>query len=501
MMSSKLFSSFVALFVCASLLFSSPAFARRHGAEKRIRAVAPPSMQTLNLRDAVAYALTHSPTLLAKQADVIGLIVTFTKQRASQYPSIVAQLENQMQTSQNTAGNLAQFGISPESRFSLNTARIVSQWTLYNGSLNQILSQQDRRRVESASAELQRSEEQLIGDTAAAFYELIAHRETTTLAAHNERYQRKLLDFAHAAEHAGRTAGVDVMRARVQVLRARAALLSARVEERNARETLALRIGAPPNTAFLLPARIPQPPEPKQSLAELTTKALTQRPDQAAARADLAYAQLAESAIDTDLKPSVVLSGSFGSQVSPTGFTYQQQQIDAQNAAALAQYELQRQLAPTANIAPPIPLPPVNRHVNGFWQLGLEQRFSVPVLDYGQRATAHHAARAQILAASAALTNTRYAIELDVRQAARNLAFDQENIELAQRGDTLATRSARIAQLQFQHGLISFTDVTQTQETALSAHADLVKARTTYAAAFVRLRVAVGYAGIDAVGS
>lgn len=499
-MAIRFFLSLAYLFVCAFAFIPSIAFARHPLPAKRAAFSAPPAPARLTLHDAVAYALAHSPGLLAKQADIIGLIATFTKQRATQYPSITAQLENQMQESQNAAGSLAQFGIAPESRFSLNTAQIVSQWTLYNGSLNHILAQQDRRRVESASAELQRSEEQLVGDTAAAFYELEAHRQATALADHNERYQRRLLDFARAAEHAGREAGVDVLRARVQTLRARAALLSARAEERNAEEALALRIGAPPDTAFLLPARIPQPAPPKESLTELTAKALAQRPEGAAARADLAYAQLAESAIDTDLKPSVTLSGSFGSQVSPTGFAYQQQQVDAQNAAAIAQYQLERQLAPTASIAPPVLLPPVNRHVNGFWQLGAEEHFGVPVLDYGQRATAHHAARAQILASSASLTNTRYAIQLDVRQAARNLAVDRENIDLAQRADALASQSARIAQLQFQHGLISFTDVTQTEETAMAAQDDLVKARTAYAAAFVRLRVALGYSGIDAVG-
>jgi outer membrane protein TolC len=493
--------SFYAVFLSAwaLLFFPGPALAR-HRLHTSHLVFAPPSASLrLDLRATVAYALTHAPALLTKQADIIGLLATLNKQRATQYPSILAQLENQMQESQNAAGNLAQFGITPESRFSLNTAQIVSQWTLYNGSLNQILSQEDRRRVESASAELQRSEEQMVGDTTSAFYDLVARREATDLTTYDEYYQRRLLEVARTAERAGRGAGVDVLRARVQVLRAHAAFITARTEEHNAQEALALRIGSPPDTTFLLPSRIPQPSQPRQPLSELTAKAQAQRPDGAVARADLAYAQLAESAIDTDLKPSITLSSSFGSQVSPTSFVYQQQQVDAQNAAMNAQYQLERQLAPTANIPPPAPLSAVNRHVNGFWQLGMQTNFSVPVLDYGQRANAHHAARAQITAASAALTNTHYAIEVDVRQAARNLAADAENLGLAQRADTLATQSAHIAQLQFKHGLISFTDVSQTEETTVAAHGDLVKARAAYATAFVRLRVALGYPGINAV--
>jgi len=482
----------------ALLLIPATALAGRHVHQRAIF-VSPLLPGPLDMRAAVEYALTHAPALLTKEADVIGLLAVLNKQRAAEYPSILAQLENQMQESRNAAGSLAQFGLIPESRFSLNTAQIVSQWTLYNGSLNQILSQEDRRRVESASADLRRSEQQTVGDTVAAFYELLGRRATTNLAVYDESYQRRLFAAARIAAHAGREAGVDVLRARVQVLRARAAVISAQAQERNTQEALALRIGASPDVAFLLPSRIPQPIQPVQSLSELTSKAQAQRPDSAIARADLAYAQLAQSAITTDLKPIVSLSGSFGSQVSPTSFGFQQEQIDAQNAAANAQYQLERQLAPTASIPPPIFLPPVNRHGSGFWQLGMNTSFNIPVLDYGQRANALHAARAQIIAASAMLINTRYAIDADVRQAVRNLAADFRILDLAQRSDALAVQSARIAQLQFNHGLISFTDVSQTEETATIAAADLVKARVAYATAFVRLRIALGYPGISAV--
>jgi outer membrane protein TolC len=39
--------------------------------------------------------------------------------------------------------------------------------------------------------------------------------------------------------------------------------------------------------------------------------------------------------------------------------------------------------------------------------------------------------------------------------------------------------------------LISFTDVTQTEQTALSAQNDLVAARVTYVTALIKLRVAL----------
>ena len=55
----------------------------------------------------------------------------------------------------------------------------------------------------------------------------------------------------------------------------------------------------------------------------------------------------------------------------------------------------------------------------------------------------------------------------------------------------LGAETARIAQLQYKNGLISFTDVSQTEQTALSAQNDLLAARVQYVTALIKLRVAL----------
>ena len=57
-------------------------------------------------------------------------------------------------------------------------------------------------------------------------------------------------------------------------------------------------------------------------------------------------AVLSNAAIDTDLRPQIALNAAFGNQTSPTLFVTEQEQIDAQNAATLAQYQLLRAIAP-----------------------------------------------------------------------------------------------------------------------------------------------------------
>ena len=222
------------------------------------------------------------------------------------------------------------------------------------------------------------------------------------------------------------------------------------------------------------------------------------RPEISEARMALDASKLGDASIDSDLRPVVTLTGSFGSQVSPTEFVLDQQEIDESNASAIASYNSERALFPTLNIPPPVLLPAVNRHAPGFWQFGILSTFQVPLYDYGQRAAAHHAARAQIESSLASLYNAYDSVEADVDTAERNLATAAERLQLAKLSAQLGTESARIAQLQYKNGLIGFTDVTQTQQTALSAQNDLLAARVQYVTALVKLRIALAPPNIAA---
>jgi outer membrane protein TolC len=448
---------------------------------------------TFDLPGAVRYALAHDSTLLAKTANVANLESQYAKAHATEFPSISGQLGNQLSKSSNAQGQFAQFGLSQQGNFSQNTAQISSQWQLYNGSLNQVLAQEDARDVESARADLRRARDQVAAAVAGAFFALAGKQETIAVSEGNRTYQQRLLDAARANERVGRTAGVDTLRAQVAETRAQADLVSALADAANAREALANEIGAPLDVAFALPHTVPQPPLPTTPVTTLVAVAEASRADVSAARANVAAAVLANGAIDADLRPQIALNGAFGNQTSPTQFVAEQQAIDAQNAAAQAQYQLLRQIAPpSVVIPPPVVLAPVVRGTPGFWQIGATATLTVPLLDYGSRHAAHRAARAQIEAQQAALANARSAVELDVRHSLRDAQTNATNLTLATANVTLARESARIAQLQYANGLISFTDANATEQTALQAQSDLVSARVAYAVSVVRLRIALG---------
>ncbi len=448
-----------------------------------------PAVQ-LDALGAVAYALTHAPSLLAQRATLLGLDSTFTKDRAAEYPSLGGELQNQIAKSANQSGAFAQFGLSPSSNFSQNTAELQSTYTLYNGA-QQLTAQQARKQVLNAQYELQRQQEQTAINVTNAFYAIAEDRGTVTLDEGDLAYQQSLLAIAQAEEKVGRVAGVDVLKAQVAVARSQSALVGARAAEENDRENLAVQIGAPADTAFILPPQLPEPPEPTTPLDQLQTIAKMNRPEIAEARAALDASKLGDAVVDDDLRPVITINGSFGSQVSPTELVEDQQEIDQSNAAAIASYNSERALFPSLNIPLPTLLPPVDRHQPGFWQFNILSTFQVPLYDYGQRAAAHHAARAQIVSSLASLYNAYDSVVADVDSARRNVTTAAERLRLAKLSAQLGTESARIAQLQYKNGLIGFTDVTQTQQTALAAQNDLLTAQVAYVTAVVKLRIAL----------
>ena len=446
--------------------------------------------ETLDALGAVNYALAHAPSLLAQRATVSNLDSTFTRARATEYPALQGSLQSQLSKQANASGQFAEFGVTPQSDFSQNTAELSASYNLYNGTA-QLEAQQARKTLLNASYELSRQQEQLVATVSNAFFALAEDRGVVNLDKNDLAYQQALLASAVAEEHVGRVAGVDVLRAQVAVARSSSTLIQAQTDEANAREALAVQIGAPAETVFLVPDQLPEPKPLAAPPTDLDTIAKMNRPEIAEARASLDASKIANAAVDNDLRPTVAISAAFGSQVSPTSFVTEQQQVDASNAAALASYNQEKALFPNAAIPAPTLIPPVDRHVPGFWQIQVLSNFAIPLYDYGQRAAAHHAAKAQIDSSLAGLYNAYDTVQADVNAAQRNLEAATQRLAFSKQSAQLARETARIAQLQYKNGLISFTDATQTEQTALEAENELITARVTYITAFIRLRVAL----------
>jgi outer membrane protein len=437
-------------------------------------AVADPQEQPLDVRSAVAYALDHNASIASRRATLANDEALYAKDHATEYPPVTGLLQNQLTKQSNgSTGSLAQFGIVPLNNittFSQNTAQLGTQWTLYNGSSNQLTSQRAQRQVESDRENVRRAEQQLAQDVSNAYYTVSVRRETVRLDTVDRMYQEALLQVARNNERVGRAAGVDVLRSQVNALRAQAALATAESDEATARESLAQTIGAPPEQPFNFEDVLPEPALPATPLVELIAGAEANRADIAGAVAAVANARLANSIIDSDRFPTLAINAAFGNQFTPT------------------------QTSATINPFTGLPLPPTARGNSGFWQIGATETLQIGLVEYGSRLAQHRAARAAIDSAQAALDTTRNAVESDVRQALRGAQTAAANLATAKQASALGAESARIAQLQYKNGLISLTDATQAERDNLSAQNDLVNARVTYIGAIVHLRVAIGTA-------
>lgn len=423
----------------------------------------------LDLRAALAYALDHNTSIATRRATLANDEAQYAKDHAAEYPPVTGLLQNQLSKQSNaSSGSLAQFGLAPAAAFSQNTAQIGTQWTIYNGSYNQILAQRAKRQVESDRDDLRRAQQQLAQDVSSAYYTVSVRRENVRLDVADRAYQGALLAVARDNERVGRAAGVDVLRSEVNALRAQATLATAESDEATARESLAQTIGAAPDQPFAVSDALPEPAPVTTPLDQLVATAQANRSDIASAQAAVANARLADSIVDTDRFPTLQVNAAFGNQFSPT------------------------QTTSTINPFTGLPTAASARGNPGFWQIGATETLQIGFIDYGSRRAQHRAARFGVSAAQATLDTARHSVETDVRQGLRGAQTAAANLATAKQASALGAESARIAQLQYKNGLISLTDATQAERDNLSAQNDLVNARVTYIGAVVRLRVALG---------
>jgi outer membrane protein TolC len=442
------------------------------------------SAQPLTLQQTVAFALGHNSTIAAKKAALAQAEANYTRQRAAEYPPVVGTLQNMLEKQSNYAGPLAQYGISPIPSFSLNTAAVGTQWTLYNGSLNQILAQQGRRRVEAARADLRQTQTQTTSKLVNMFFSIANWQRLYALAQANLSYQQALLFAAQAKERAGLVAAVDVLRAQVGVEQTQVALLNAQSDGENARDSLAQEIGASLDTTFAVPSVLPEPPLPAQAADALVQVAERNRPEVAAALAAVAIVELSRASIDTDLLPQINVFASFGNQTSPTGFVDEQNQINTLNQECASN--------PSQISCIGFPFANVVRGTPGFWDIGATSTLSIPIVDYGTRAAAHRSANQAVESAQLALNSARTATQEDVVESLRQAQTAREALSYQQKAADLGSEAARIAALQYTNGLASLTDTKAAQATALQTQADLYSAQISYINAVVRLRAALG---------
>jgi outer membrane protein len=422
------------------------------------------SAEPMSLVDAVSYALTHSQSVAQAGASLASASHSLALARGNAFPTVNGSLSNYSSKSSNYQGAYGLIGQSQASVFSQNTAQIGTNYNLTTGGLSFLQVASARASEAQARESLTNAEDQVATTVTNAYYTVVQKRAIVAVDESDLQYQNVLVDAAKAKEHAGVSAGVDVLRAEVSQTKSASTLLGAKADVDSASETLAQTIGAPLDQLFVFADAIAEPALPTQSVDKLEVTALQSRPDYQAANDTVIAAQLTRKGWGRELFPTVQIGASLGNQNSPT---------------TTAQIEQECKCA--------IPL-----GVPGFWSLSAISTLTLPLVDYNQRHSERVSDDAAVASAQAALIQAKTQVQIDVRQTYRSAQTALAQIDYARQESSLGAESARIAQLQYQHGIIALSDVVQAQQQSVLAQSDLVNARVTYVNAIVKLRVSLG---------
>lgn len=422
----------------------------------------------MTLGEAIAYALNHNPTVAQQYAAARAAEHTLAVQRANAFPTVNGELQNYSQKNSNYGGIYEIIGLQQQSVFSQNTAQIGTNYTLDTGGLAFLQLASARASAAQAEETLANAEDQVASTVTNAFYTVVQKQAIVTVDASDLNYQNVLVDAAKVKERAGVAAGVDVLRAQVAQAKSASTLVGARADVENAREDLAQTIGAPLDQQFVFPQTIAQPKLPSQPVDALEDVALNSRPDVIAARDGVAAARATRKGWDRELFPQIQISAAFGNQFAPTTAG----EIIGIESSGKYVYE--------------------PRGSPGFWSLSATSTFTLPIVDYGQRHEERVNDDAQLTSAEVALDQARTQVQVDVRQSYRAAQTALVQLSYARDESRLGTESARIAELQYRHGLIALSDVIQAQQMSVTAQSDFVAAQVAYVEAIVKLRVSLG---------
>jgi len=422
----------------------------------------------MTLAQAVAFAQDHNLNVQEAFSQAVSAAASLAKARSLQLPLIQGQLQNIMtKQSASNSGTFAQFGLTPSTNFSQNTAALLSSLNVFNLS-DTLGARQARNSLDAALENLRLVREQTTLDAETSYYTYLQDVDIANVDASALAYNKGLLDIATANYSAGRVAGIDRLKAQVQVTASDEQLASAKADAEDARENLALVIGADPQTQFVQLASIPVPQQPALDGARLNAVALTHRPEIAAAQDNLANSVIANQLIDAPNRPIVSFSSAWGNQESPTAHA---QQIAACQANPLT-----------------VPCPGATH----FYNVGLESTWTLPFLDWGATHSSHTSARAAIGAQQVTLDNTKRQALVDVDQAVRRLQVDRANLSSAAANAQLAKQVADISQVQYKVGVTGQIDAVSSEQSYLQAAMNLLAAQVAYVLGVEKLKLATG---------
>ena len=331
-----------------------------------------------------------------------------------------------------------------------NVVRFDMSQPLYTGGrLNHAYGAQAATQ-EASRLDLERAQQALTLRVYETFYAALMADQGVRVSTEGVEIAQRHLELAQIRFNAGSAARLDVLRAEVELANARAKQIRARSSAEVSYQALRTVLSLPQNDSLQLAGTLDEVPELPAASALLT--AINARSDIRAIGQQREAAQQLFSLASAEMKPTVALSGNF---------QYQEDGLDSLFAGS-----------------------------NRSYQLGLAVR--VPLFNAPTVAAKRGAAMARVRqaehSANAALDGAR----LELATASTELDAAREIVSTQQKAVELAREGLSIAEVSYENGVITATELNDARLSLLETEWELMQAKYGQIVAAAKTRYAAG---------
>ncbi len=435
----------------------------------------PPSEAGMSLREAVEYALAHSPDLKSSQAEVQrrqGLVTT-----AHSY--LMPQVDLNADALRSRYAHGYPFGAEPaQLRFdtALYTGSADLKFLAWDFHKTELELASARERVEAARSAAERRRQEVVFQTAQLYLQTLAYSDLIGAAEAREKSLRSLLDLTNGLVKGGRAVPVDALKIQTRLAQVESDLATLESGRRSSLSALAAVMGFEGELPVLryTPAPTDLPPAPAPE-GELLNSAKAARFDVVSQNHEILAGEHAEEASHKSAWPRIDLRASaiqYGSNV-PVGFP-----------------ELIGKMLPDF----PSTLPsPGNAATD--WVLGVHVSF--PLFDGGRRKGEMQAAQAQVEESRLAQRQLQFRIDREVRTAMADLESAKSRVTALKDSVRESERVLHDERLKFEAGRSVINFVLDAESALLTNQSLLSQAQRSVSVAALALDLSSGQIDVN----
>lgn len=427
-----------------------------------------PAQSAMSLRDAVTYALAHSPDLKASQAEVQRRQGVVTGVHAG----LVPQVDVAVDLSRTRFEHGYPMGTTPsELRFdtAIFTGSADVKWLAWDFRHTELEIAAARERVASAQAGVDRRRQELVFDTARLYLQTLAYTDLIRAGEARVASLKSLLDRTNQLVAGGRAVPVDALKIQTRLAEVASSLATLRSGRRSSLSALASVMGFEgdlPTLTYV--AAVPEPPQAASERESLRDAAAT-RPDLVSQDHEVRAAERAQAAAQKSAWPRIDLRASLV-------------QYGANNPLGFAEF--------IGKLLPSAPASAATANAATDWLVGVH--VSVPLFDGGRRKGQVQAAAAQAEEARLARQQLGFRVARDVRTALADLDAARGRVTALRDSVAESERVLHDERLKFEAGRSVVNFVLDAESALLSSQSLLSQAERSVATAMLALDLSVG---------